>query len=464
MTKPNVVLLNPPGRRPYLRDYYCSKVSKANYYTPPIDLLMQSGQLKADFTTHIIDAIAERITADECRKRVISVDPIAVFFVTGAVSWEEDFAFIDTLKPLTRARFIASGDILMEHGSHALENLPSLDAILLDFTVPDLARFLKGERSGLHNILFRGGEMGVAGDEKREQGLYSIPIPEHHKFPLHRYRLPYLMYHPFATVLSDYGCPYNCTFCIMGTLSHKKRTISNLLEELDLLKRMKIPELFFIDQTFTADRRRITELCVEMIEREYGFVWSCWTRADLVDDELLEIMKEAGCHTIQFGIESSRDETLSVVQKDMQVSQVEQAFRACRRQGIRTLGTFIIGLEGETREDVLRDVEFAKKLDCDYVSFNTLVPRSRTIFRREALADGAIRGEMKVMDQSGKETIMDVGTFKGKEIHAMQSLAIRRFYLRPAYLAKMIIGARTAYQLKSNIIDGLFLLKSLLGR
>ncbi len=455
-----VVLLNPPANKLYMRDYYCSKLAKANYYTPPIDLLIQSAVLKQNYEIFVIDAVVTKLKEEEVIKQIEEIKPVAVIFITGAVSWKEDFDFISRLSERVESKYIGSGDILMEEGEYFMEHYPFLYGIMLDFTNQTTSYLIEEKFDKVDNFIFRlNGKL--VHKEKLAFGTYELPIPLHEKFPLKYYKLPYLMYHPFAVVLTDFGCPYNCKFCIMGTLGFKYRPVENVLEELDYIKSLKIKEIFFIDQTFTAHRKRIVNLCNQMIRKKYKFVWSCWTRVDLVDDDLLGLMKRAGCHLIQFGIETVSNETLDRVDKKLHIEQIKEAFKLCKKHKIKTLGTFIIGLEGETREDVLKSIEFAKKLDCDYVSFNTLVPRSRTIVRKKATEKGKLKDKWTILDQTGERTTVGIGSLTAQEVAELRKLAIKSFYFRPSYIIKSFFKVKTPYQLWCQIRDGFTIAKNL---
>src|SRR6185436_14664706 len=107
-------------------------------------------------------------------------------------------------------------------------------------------------------------------------------------------------------VLTDYGCPYPCTFCVIGTLGFKTRPVDEVLAEIDHIRGLGIRELFFMDQTFGVVKKRGLALCAEL-EKRGDLSWTAFCRPDTADDELLAAMKRAGCHTLILGVESADD-------------------------------------------------------------------------------------------------------------------------------------------------------------
>jgi len=456
-----VCLLNPPGKRSYLRDYYCSKISKARYILHPVDLVMLSGTLDTQYTVEVIDAIAEKIPPAKCHKKILRIDPVAVVVMTGAVSYQEDFSFLEQLKESSPdIKLIGTGDILMERGNETLKENSFLDAIILDFTTPDIIKYLQGDSPD--NMIYRKGREIINGEIKRGRGEeFVIPRPRHELFPNHLYSSPFAHRFPVVTVLTDYGCPYHCSFCIMPSLGFKYRSLENVLEELEYIYSMEVRELYIDDQTFGLNSDRTVLLCKEMIKRRFNFGWSCLSRADVLNEDLLRIMKKAGCHTIIFGVESGSPATLKRYGKKMEVSTIENIFKLCRRFHIMTAGTFIIGLPGEGVGEVLSTIELAKKLNCDYASFNVAVPRMGTGLRKLAIKGNLISPGLMPQDQSGNYIAMATDRLTDSQIFSLKRRAIREFYLRPGYLWQRLRHLKNYSHLLSQFKEGIRLLGNL---
>ena len=116
----SVVLLNPPGKKEFLRDYFCSKVSKASYYNQPVDFIFLSGILSGDFNVSIMDCIAERLTDRSALIKLCQVKPDIIIFLTGAVSMGSDFLFLEKVKRKTRSFMVGIGDIFLDYSRKIL--------------------------------------------------------------------------------------------------------------------------------------------------------------------------------------------------------------------------------------------------------------------------------------------------------------------------------------------------------
>src|SRR3972149_602005 len=332
----NILLLNPPGKKLYVRDYYCSKTSKANYIYHPIDLLLLSGILASRHNVDLIDAIVERLSPDDCLNRIANKRPDAIIALTGAVSIKEDISFFEKLKKRSgNIPIYASGDILMEDGAEFLKKVDCVEGIILDFTSNEILKLLDGIQGPFGTIIYKNGNSIVGSTGKFLRGEFSLPIPRYELFPLNKYTYPFINSSPFATVLTDYGCPYRCSFCIMGTLPYKYRSVENIMEELEYVHSLG------------------------MIEKRFGFGWVCFSRVDITDEEILKIMREAGCHTIIYGVETGNDELLKQYGKDISKEMIKKTFTLCKKQGINTVGTFLLGLPEDNRESILKTIEFS---------------------------------------------------------------------------------------------------------
>lgn len=457
-----LLLLNPPGSKIYIRDYYCSKVSKTNYVYHPVDLLILSGRLYEKYELKVIDAIAKRISFDECFKNILDFAPDVIVFQSGSVSCEEDFPFLSKIKnALKNVQLIGSGDVFNENGAQLMREQTWLDAILLDFTTDDLLKYLESIIPA--NMIYRQDNKIIESQITREKwASFDIPIPRHELFQNKNYRYPFVRKYPFATVLTDYGCAWRCNFCIMSQIGFKIRSTKNVLEELRYLKTLKIKEIYFDDQTFGANKKRTDELLGSMINEQFNFGWVCFSRADVVNSANLELWTRAGCHTIMFGVESGVQEILDAQKKDMTKEQLRQAFALCKKYEIRTLGTFILGLPNDTYDTCIQTIKFAKELDCDYAAFNTLVPRMGTNVRKETIEKGFVDKNMREMDQSGTFVVMKNNSLSAEQISELHKKAIKEFYFKPKYVLRRILGIRTFDDLKNHITDAVSLFKKLL--
>ena len=462
MTK--VLLLNPPGEELFLRDYYCSKVSKADYVYQPVDLVVMSGIVGA-CDVAVIDAIVDGVSWEKCLGRVGSQAPDVVLALTGAVSFEQDLGFFRAIKQqLPDVRIAASGDVLLEDAAALLEREACLDGVILDFSSQDIANYVSGDLDSVESMIFKREGSVVEPEWRRPRGEFEIPMPRHELFCNRAYRHPFQRRHPMLTVLTDYGCPFGCTFCVMSGLGYKWRSVDSVMAELQHVASLGVPEVYFDDQTFGANRKRTLEVLRRMHEQGLDLSWFCFSRADVTDEEFVVAAKRAGCHTIVYGVESAKQATLDSVNKGMELEQIERAFALCQEHGILTAATFIVGLPDETEEDVRATIRLAGRLKTDYASFNVPVPRMTTGLRAEAIDTGLVAPDELKMDQSGTYAVMGSRHLSKGDVERLVREALLNFYLRPSYLLRRLMSVRSLNDFKRYLRSGLAVVGSIVWR
>ena len=449
MTRRKVLLLNPPGDKLYARDKYCTSVSKTSYYWPQVDLLVQSGYLKDHHDLFVLDAIAERLSFESSFSRISKMGADTVIFLTCSASWNKDFAFVKRLKDELGMQTIANGGFLLFKGKSAMEQFPQIDAVMLDFTEPDILRYLQGDTENLRNFIYRrDGEIVACG--RTHPKRFSYPVPRHDLFPLKRYMFPLSKRRVYTVALTSMGCPFHCTFCIPGTLGFKLRDVDNVIEELTYIRSLGVKEVLFQDSSFGADRHHLKELCQKMIEARLDIVWMCQSRVDIIDEERISLMKEAGCHSIQFGVESGDEHILQTMSKGITLDQTRRAFSLCRKHKIATNGFFIIGMPGETEETVLKTIAFAKELKPDVAAFSLPMPHPGTKLGEAIRSDGTVLTEWDLFDDVSHPNLPS-GDLSVEKIWELRNRAYREFYFRLGYILMRISRITTFKELMMHI-------------
>lgn len=455
--KPRVLLLNPPGDKLYIRDYYCSFSSKADYYWPPQDLIYLSGILDERFDVRVLDAIVRRLSPQKCLEEILGVDPAAVIFTTGTATLKSDIRLIERLKaarPSVRA--VASAGILKFIGGEFMEAHPAADAALLDFGESDIVPYLEGRPGPWKSLLVRENGRIVASDA-RPGREYAVPVPRHDLFDFQAYRIPIAKRFPFTVVVASLGCPFRCGFCTAGAFGYRVRPVDNVLEELRVLARLGVKEILFQDPTFTVNKRRVVDLCGKMAAEGFAFTWSANAHLDTLDEDQIATMKKAGCHTVSVGIESGDDEMLKQYSKMITTDEITAKVALLNRFKIKVLGYFILGLPGETRESAERTIALAKRLKLDIASFAIATPDLGTKLRAEALERGWIPPALDVWDSTAYP-ILETGTLSKDEIWALRRKAVRAFYLRPSYVLGKLFSARSPRDLRNLVRNAVSLL------
>jgi anaerobic magnesium-protoporphyrin IX monomethyl ester cyclase len=185
------------------------------------------------------------------------------------------------------------------------------------------------------------------------QDLDALPLPARHLLPMARYQA---LGYP-VSIITSRGCPNECIFCLGRRMVGQKvrfRSAGHIADEIEQIISLGISVINIADDLFTASKRRVTELCNELLNRKLNISWSAFSRVNTVDTQTLTLMKRAGCHSVSFGIESGNPEMLKRVKKGITIAQAKKAAMACREAGIRGHTSFIIGLPGET-QDTMND-------------------------------------------------------------------------------------------------------------
>jgi Fe-S oxidoreductase len=449
-----VLLLNPPGSKLYVRNYYCGSTSKAGYLFQPLDLLMLSGRLAGEFEIAVIDAIADRLSINETIGKIERFKVDAVVCIVSMVSWDTDLQFLSQFKKQNPSiKIIANGDVFFEDTEKVFSENACIDAVIFDFISDDIIHYLNGKGEIASNMIYkkdgqiivRRGALPVSGT------VFNMPIPRHELFLNRNYRFPFAKHYPFTTVLTNFGCPFKCTFCIANALGFRYRLAEEVYEELLYISKLGIREVFFEDMTFGLPKQNAVRLLGLMISGKLDIGWTCFSRVDVVDREMLTLMKMAGCHTIMFGVESASEDILKKYQKGCTKAQITETFSISRDVGIKTVATFILGLLEDDRASISETIRFAKEIDCDYASFNIAVPRPGTLLREIAIGDGVVRKDSIVFDHSGRSVSTLSKHLSKEELKRLRKRAILEFYLRPSYILRHIAGIKTLAELMEHI-------------
>jgi len=456
-----ILFLNPPGKQIYIRDYYCSKISKAYYLPQPVDLLTQTSFFSKDqYELNVLDAIAEKLDITTTFSRIEAFAPDYIIGLIGAASLDEDRLFYRQLKERSPAcQLFCSGDILLEEPEKVMDDYEWLDGIILDFYKPGPLKYIE-TGSVIKGFVAREKmvETQPAGD--KYQKMVALAYPKHELFNNKKYRMPFMTEHPMATVLTNYACPFPCTFCIMSHLEFKSRDATSIIEELEVLHQLGVKFIYFSDQTFYIVPKVMDEVLDHMITNQMGFKWMCFSRVDIMTEDRLIKMKKAGCQIIMYGVEWAEEKYLEKYKKQYTTEQIKTAFKLTRKVGIKRLGTFLMGVPGQTKESIENTMDFAIEIDADYASFNVAVPRVNTSFRDEALAEGLISEDNKIMDQSGSFFAMGTGELSQAELAQLKKRAYRKFYLRPSYILGRIKSLSSWQEFKNHLYEGWFVIKS----
>jgi len=310
-------------------------------------------------------------------------------------NWEVEFEEIQDIK-----NFKNSSDLILVHTSivdseHELEIIKkiknknnlvgafgSFASAVPNFFSEYVDFVIKGEaESGIYNILNSGKFPKGIYEVNLVENINKLPFPDWDMFDIKKYSyFPALYKKPVLTMLTSRGCPYSCSFYCPYTLSAGKkwrnRNFENIVEEIEyLIKNYKIKAIDFRDAIFTMDRERTLELAEEIKRKNLKFIWSCETRLDRLDKDLIAKMKEAGLRHLNVGIESYNPEILKEQKRlPINLKHQEDIINFCHNNGISIAAFYIIGMEEDTKKTVLNTISYAKKLNTLVAQFAISTP------------------------------------------------------------------------------------------
>lgn len=446
-----VVLINPP-----------STGQKRDIVAPPLGLAYLAGAIANegfdDMEIDIIDAFALGMRFEDLERRLKSARPDVVGVTGMSPIIESAYKAAKIARPHSRL-LILGGAHVSAVGNKVFDECPELDAAIAGEAEESFAAFI--------NAVYKDGEYRkdmpgviVKGLNTAARPVISdpdaLPFPARGLLPGRLYRHPLFGGQVVATMISSRGCPYNCIFCDKSVSGNKWRPRSpeKVLDEIEnIVKGQGVKCIIFYDDLFTLDPDRVIAICKGIIERGLDITWKCEGRVNLVNEEMLEWMRKAGCRIIAYGVETPHQQGLDFLRKGVKAGQISDAFTRTREAGIETLAYFIMGIPVETFEEELETINFAIKIKADYAQFATLSPFPGSELYELAIEKGWYREVPAIGpgEQGLRRPVIITQEWTEDKLREIVNRAYKRFYFRPGYLLKRTLSTRSAGQLITGL-------------
>lgn len=458
---PGITLINP--------------AQPARYPQPPVGLALIAAVLeRAGYPVTILDANALGLEAEKVATQVTDVNIVGLTAMTPTVG-----------SAISVARHLKQSNpdlTIVLGGTHAtllpeetLAAAPEIDVIVRgegEETIIELLQALENKQplSGVPGISYRMDNRVISTENRLAMiDMDSLPFLAYHLLPWHKYKPhpPHGRALPFAAVVTSRGCPYHCAYCSKPIFGSKFRAQSpeRVIKEITYLgEKFGVKEIAFYDDVFTLDKKRAYAIADGIIKEGLKFHWTCETRVNLVDKELLRHIKRAGCYAIAYGVESASPEILDILSKGITLEQVEKAIHISREVGLQTIGYFMIGSPGETSETITNTIQFAKKLRLDFAQFAVTIPFPGTELYDLYLASGGehIPWENFIYAGASQQVTPIKSQLSSADLQYWARRAYREFYLRPAYLWQRLRRITSIGELKVSLKGFIMLLRSII--
>jgi len=264
-----------------------------------------------------------------------------------------------------------------------LQDYPSFDFLAAGEGEETIAELAAGrDPAAIKGLIWRSKEETITNAPRPKiPDLDILPFPAYDKlkgFP-HDYHLPLFSYiqTPGATVITSRGCMYQCSYCDRSVFKKGFRynSATYIYEHMKYLReKFGVRHINIYDDLFTANRERIVELSEKLSRYPLGINFNCAVRVGYTDDDLLKMLKDAGCLMVSLGIESADPEMLKRHKSGVSLDEVRDTVQRIQKTGLRAKGLFMMGLPGETEESIRRTSDFIISLGLDDMNMAKFTP------------------------------------------------------------------------------------------
>jgi radical SAM superfamily enzyme YgiQ (UPF0313 family) len=454
------LLVNPPlvGGVAFTRQGRCQEREEVLGTTkPPYTLAVMASllrQMGADI--RLVDLTAERRTVEDLIARLDheGFRPTLILFPSTTPTLDADVTEVAKLKTHYGAPIFCFGPHASTTPHASMLRAPAVDGMFVGEPEDAALQLAQLESldglAGIPSLIWRrhstalgsgDGEIVPNTTQGSYAGFLTMPYPAWDLVPLKSYSLP-LVNRPYTLVETSRGCPYSCDFCVAPIhQGHKfrERSAKAIVDEIERGYREFGLDFFYLwGDTVTLNVKTFTAFCDELIARSLPIHWFGNARADnLTDPAFVHRLRKAGCWMLAMGIETESEDIRKDMVKRLERQKIQTAIDNMRDAGIRSFAFFIFGYPGETLETINHTVDYAIELNPDFANFYPAVPYPGTELYNKVVRDGLLVEE----DWSRMEYSYYLLRGNGlDETIVMDAInrAKRRFFLRPAYLARRL--------------------------
>jgi len=325
---------------------------------------------------NILDINAERLSKTDIRERIDFNNKYDFIGIGGLITTYKYLKWLifELRKYNSDSKIIVGGGVVTENPTLLLSKTPADVAVIGEGenTMQELTSTLENNNSwdNVKGIAYKKeNRIKINPPRPLIKNLDDLPFPAYDLFQIDIYLNN--VAHAYIInkkreidIITSRGCPYNCEYCyhIFGR-GARLRSVDKVIEEIKyLIDKYNIDSILILDETFTINKNRVFEFCKEIKKEKIDIPWSCYARVNLVDRQMLDKMKQAGCYRVGYGIESGSQLILDQMNKKVTVEQAKKAIRMTREAGLICGTTWMFGYPGENLETIKETIDFCKEL------------------------------------------------------------------------------------------------------
>ena len=474
-----VMLLYPPGKA-YQRSEDRAQCNLDESVVATIhacnDLGYEAAVLRErNYNVMLRDYQTEKTSIQEVKAEIVEYSPDIIVISTTNATILSDLEFVGWIKDFHNCEFIIKGAIFFNTPIEILEtlNLHNVSYLVggeMDAIIGELVDCIVSKNDAFDKIpgiiYKKDGAFRKTNFACWSNNLDDIPFPARDLMKNELYPRPDTG-EPMATIQVSRGCPSACTYCLTPVISGKnlrKRSAENIFAEIEeCYYKYGIKNFFFKADTFTIDAQWASDLCDLIINSElHGKIeFTVNSRVKPLEYDLLKKLKEAGCFTIAVGFESGSNETLKKIKKGTTKEDNLRAAKLIKKAKLPLFGFFMIGFPWETKEDIVKTLDFIFDIDPDFIEVHIAMPYFGTELYSQCEQYNTIKSAAWGNDYFSPNTI---GTqfVPLDEIQKIRNKYLLKFYLRPEYLIKKILYCMSKPTvLKNYVKHGIKLLNTI---